>query len=293
MSVSSVFEWLHGRARQRSGVRAFQLCIGLALLVRSATEAPFAAWLWGPEGLGQGSSAVMLGSAAWLVDWVYRSSLAVHLVVAMQAFAGLLLVTGRATRLGAALGLAALSVLEWRTMEINDGGDNLCRLALGYMLLTVPARRPVEGGSTRAYVHNLGVVLLVAQVLILYLTAGLSKAMGEVWTNGTALYVISQVEEFSLPGLRAAFTIPIVTVGASYATLLWQVTFPIGVFSRFKLAYVAIGLFFHLGIAVFMGLVSFSLVMLGAELLLVDDDEYAAIAGRMRAGLASLRRRWT
>lgn len=287
---NALVHWLQGPAHHRSGIRAFQFCIGVALLFRCATEGPFAAWLYGPRGLGRGSMEPLLGAGAPLLDWIYADVTSVYAVVVLEAVAALLLVTGRAQRLAVLLALVTSSVLEWRTLEINDGGDNITHLSLVYMLLLTPSDRPAPAGSRAAYVHNLGVVLLVAQVLVLYTTAGMAKAMGEPWTNGTALYLISQADEFSLPWLRGLFLSPFVTVAASYATVMWQVTFPIAVFSRFKLAYVAVGLAFHVGVAGFMGLVTFSLVMLGAELLLLDDGEYAdlhANGRRIRTLLAS------
>jgi predicted DCC family thiol-disulfide oxidoreductase YuxK len=47
---------------------------------------------------------------------------------------------------------------------------------------------------------------------------------------------------------------------------------------------------FHLGIAITMGLVSFSIVMAGADLSLLDDGEYAALRQRVLSFTAPLRR---
>lgn len=289
--LKDFIHWLQGPAHHRSGIRAFQFCIGVALLFRCATEGPFAAWLYGPDGLGRGSMETLLGSGAVLFDWIYGDVRSVYAVVVVEAIAALLLVTGRAERLGVVLALVSSTILEWRTVEINDGGDNITHLALVYMLLVTPSNRSAPAGSFAAYFHNLGVVLLIGQVLVLYMTAGMAKAMGEPWTNGTALYLISQADEFSLPSMRWMFESPFVTVAATYATVLWQVTFPVAVFSRFKLAYVAVGIAFHVGVAGFMGLVTFSLVMLGAELLLITDAEYMdlhALGQRARQRLGSM-----
>ena len=257
MECLTFSQWLNGPARHRTGIRGFQICIGIATLFRCATEGAFASWLYGPTGLGIGSVVPLLGPSAAPLDGVYAYDAGVQAVVAVQAFAAMLLISGRAQRLGVSMALVCAVLLECRTVEINDGGDNLARLSLLYMLLLTPSNRPSVAGSVSAYLHNLGVTLLVGQVLILYGTAGLTKAMGEAWTHGTALYLIAQVDEFSLPAPRELFEIPLFTVAASYTTMLWQLTFPIAVFSRFKLAYIAVGVMFHLGIAGFMGLVTF------------------------------------
>ncbi|MBK6683218.1 MAG: hypothetical protein IPG45_02010 [Deltaproteobacteria bacterium] len=280
--------WLNGPAHHRTGVRFFQAMIGVALLFRFATEVPFAGWLWGARGLPGGGAFPALGPWSQAVEGLYADDRLIVGLLLLQAVGALLLITGQATRFAASLCLFAVTMLEWRTMEINDGGDNLARICLCYFLFLAPPNRVVAPGSLRAYLHNLGVLLLIAQVMILYFVAGLAKAMGEVWMNGTALYLISQVEEFSLPGLRALFKNPFLTVGASYLTLGLQLFFPISFFTRFKLFFLLLGMAFHLGIAGFMGLVSFSLIMAGADLLLISDEEY----GGFRRWLPAWPWRW-
>lgn len=281
MTPSAALHRLTHAPHHRKGLRLFQVFLGLALLFRAATELRFAPWLWGPHGIGTGSSAVVLGAAAPLVDWLYALPWAGSGLLLLEGVGALLLVAGRWTRWAAVLCLVPVLLLEWRTSAIADGGDNLARLALGYMLLALPSDAPQPPpGALRTYLHNLGVVLLISQVLILYFTAGLAKASGEAWMNGTALYLVSQVEEFSLPGLRELLKQPLLTGALSTLTVVWQVLFPIGVFSRLKLGFLAIGLAFHLGIAFFMGLVSFSLVMAGAELMLLTDEDVAWLGAR-------------
>lgn len=290
---SQAFRWLEQRPLNRTGVRVLQLCIGLALLFRATSEVRHASWLYGPHGIGRGVASWLLGETLGSrIDPLFSSSATPFVLLALQAAGALLLVFGVRTRLGAALALVGLWMLELRTPEISDGGDNLARLLLVYLLLVLPSGAPApRSGAASIYLHNLGIVLMTGQVVLLYFTAGMAKASGEVWVNGTALYLISQVGEYSLPALRGIFKHPLVSVTASYATVVWQVTFPVGVFSRFKLAFLALGFAFHLGIAVFMGLVTFSLIMIGAELLLITDEEYVWLGGRARAALSAVSQR--
>src|SRR5207237_64133 len=82
----------------------------------------------------------------------------------------------------------------------------------------------------------------------------LLKASGSQWTHGTAIYYLSQMEPTWLPFLREAFKQPLVTTGMTYFAVLHQVLFPVAMFSRFKLLWVALGIGFNVGLAVFMGL---------------------------------------
>ena len=64
--------------------------------------------------------------------------------------------------------------------------------------------------------------------------------------------------------------------------MLYQVFFPFAIISRLKLPWLAVGVVFHLSIAFFMGLITFSLAMIGLELFLVTDDEYNRASARLR-----------
>ncbi|MFZ5440722.1 MAG: HTTM domain-containing protein [Myxococcota bacterium] len=287
---NAFLRWLSDSPQHRQGLRAFQFLMGLAMAFRVATEFRFAGWLYGPHGIGTGTSVSMLRGWHGAIDWVYQLEATPFLVVLVEGVAATLFLWGRHTRLAAALGLFTVQLLEWRTPEILDGGDNLTRLCLGFMLLTLSNDAPAPPkGSFAVFLHNVGVVLLLAQIVVLYFSAGLAKAGGQAWTNGTALFLVSQVEEFSLPSLRWLFKEPLVTSALSQLTVLWQLLFPLGVFSRLRWVFVVTGLGFHLGIAFFMGLVSFSLVMLGAELFLLSDEDHLRVRGWWAAWLAKLR----
>lgn len=292
MSPKRIFEWFDGAPRRRTGVRVFQVLIAVAIVIRCMTELPYSAWLFGPQGLGDGAAPATFGPLGAVYGLLFRSTATVVALFMLQLGGALLLLAGRMTRVATATVLFTFLCFEARFPEIADGGDNLIRLCLIYMVLLLPVRATAAPGSARAWAHNLGVALMIGQILIVYFTAGIMKAQGSLWAQGTALYMVSQVEWISLPGLRDMFKLAIVTVPASYLTVAWQISFPIGVFSRFKLGFIALGTFFHLGIGVFMGLVTFSGVMIGAEAFLIDDQEYAALRARARAVLREARGRF-
>ncbi len=290
--VRRIHEWLGGAARHRIGIRALQIAIALSIIVRCFTELPQSAWLFGPHGLGTGGPPAMFGPLGAVSAWCFASTTGVVVLFVAQLCAALMLLAGVSTRVATFALLFTYLSFESRFPQITDGGDNLARLALMYMLLLLPARAKAAQGSVRTWLHNLGVALLIGQVVILYFTAGMMKAQGSQWMQGTALYMISQVEWVSLPGLRDVFKHSIVTVSASYMTLAFQVMFPVGVFSRFKLLFLALGMGFHVGIGLFMGLVTFSAVMIGAEAFLIDDEEYSDLFARARRVVDRVRARF-
>jgi len=282
--IESTRRWLSDTARHRRGVRIVQIAVAFLILFRVFTESPFARYLWGPSGIAQGSSRYVFGATVggWL-DQLFATEMGVFAVLASMTIGAVLLIAGRLTRVATLVSLIAFWALEMRFPELADGGDNVTRLVLFFLLFTMPARREARAGSLEVWLHNVGVLAIGAQVITIYLTSGFLKAYGDAWHNGTALYLVSQVEWFSLPSTRGLLSIPIVTAAASYATVAFQVWFPIAVFTRFRLIWLAAGISLHLGIAVVMGLITFSTVMCSLELFLVTDDEWSRLAARVRA----------
>lgn len=275
--------WLADDPRQTRGVRILQFAIGLMLLFRVFTEAPFAAYLWGPNGLGWGSASFILGSTVGgLLDRAFATYVSTMGVLVILAAGALGLLLGYRTRPSTALALAAFFLLEQRLPELADGGDNITRLVLTYMLFLLPAGVKPARGSLAVWLHNVAVLAIALQVVVLYATSGFMKAYGDRWHHGTAMYYISQVEWFSLPAVRELFKNPVITTVATYAPMLYQMLFPIAMISPVKLPWIAAGIAFHLGIAVFMGLITFSTVMIGLELFLISDSEYARIRERVQ-----------
>jgi hypothetical protein len=281
-ALRKAWDWLALEPHQRKGLRALQICLGLMLLFRASTELRFAAYLYGPHGIGDGSSREFVGPLARYLDLVYASDASVYLLVALMGTAALGLVFGSSTRLATAAALGTFLLLEARLPLLLDGGDNVTRLVLTYMLFALPASAQPRKGSLAVWIHNVAILAIGLQIGVVYLTSGFLKATGEKWSNGTAMYLISQVEWFSHPALRGLFKNPFITTLASYATVFFQIWFPVAVLTPLRPLWLAIGISFHIGIAVFMGLICFSLAMIGLELFLIHDDEYE----RMGAWLA-------
>lgn len=274
----SGWRWLADDPHQQRGVRILQVAIGLMLLFRVFTEGPFAAYLWGPAGVGSGSTEGFFGaSLGKLFDFVFESQPGTIAVVVLLGVGALGLVFGYRTRLSTGLALLTLLLLEVRLPDLPDGGDNIARIVLCYMLFLIPAGAQRPRCSLSVWTHNIAVLAIATQVMVLYSVAGLTKAYGDLWHHGTAMYYISQVQWFSLPAMRDVFKSPFVTTILSYATVLYEVWFPVAVISPLRRTWIVIGVLFHVGIAFFMGLITFSIAMIALDLVFITDQEYAYI----------------
>lgn len=143
-----------------------------------------------------------------------------------------------------------------------------------------PASRHPTLAAVRAVLHNMGVLAVVAQLCVVYSVSGLTKVQGETWRNGTALYYALKSAEFSFPPLSDwIYRSDAVLTLICYMTVLFLVGFPFLVLLNPLTRRLAIfmGISFHLGIGVVMGLSSFATYMIAAELILVSDSEYTVL----------------
>ena len=286
----TAWDWLAVEPHQRKGLRVLQVCLGMMLLFRVSSEGRFASYLWGPRGIARGTIRVD-SIPARVQDLVFSSEVTTLGVVLALGLGAAGLVFGWRTRFSTALALAAFFLLERRLSELNDGGDNITRLVLTYMLFALPAGAMPKRGSLVVWLHNIAILAIGLQIGVLYFTSGFMKATGAKWSNGTAMYIISQVEWFSHPALRRLFANSFFSAVTTYGTVLFQIWFPVAVLTRLRLTWLALGMAMHIGIAGFMGLICFSTAMIGLELFLVRDDEYDALQAWLERCGAAIRAR--
>ncbi|GAA1682287.1 HTTM domain-containing protein [Streptomyces yatensis] len=116
--------------------------------------------------------------------------------------------------------------------------------------------------------HNGTLVVIMAEVCLLYATAGWYKIQGSRWQDGTALYYPLHLDYFSpWPGLTdlMASSGTLVMV-LTYGTVIVQVAFPFTLLNRrAKNVMLVLLMLEHLGIAVMLGLPFFSLAVIAAD----------------------------
>ncbi|MFJ6937677.1 HTTM domain-containing protein [Streptomyces sp. NPDC101132] len=117
-------------------------------------------------------------------------------------------------------------------------------------------------------IHNAGMLVIMAEVCLIYATAGWYKIQGSRWQDGTALYYPLNLDYFSpWPGLSELLGASgVVVLLLSYGTVAVQVAFPFTLFNRrVKNVLLAVMMLEHAGIAVVLGLPFFSLAMIAAD----------------------------
>ncbi|MFE6664142.1 HTTM domain-containing protein [Streptomyces sp. NPDC057697] len=116
--------------------------------------------------------------------------------------------------------------------------------------------------------HNATLVVIMAEVCLIYATAGWYKIQGSRWQDGTALYYPLKLDYFTpwpgLSDLLASNSVMVMLL--SYGTVIVQVAFPFTLFNRrVKNVLLVAMMCEHAGIALLLGLPFFSMAMIAAD----------------------------
>ncbi|MER5727739.1 HTTM domain-containing protein [Streptomyces sp. NPDC002138] len=135
-------------------------------------------------------------------------------------------------------------------------------------------------------VHNAGLLVIMAEVCLIYATAGWYKIQGSRWQDGTALYYPLRLDYFTpwpgLSGMLASGGTLVMLL--TYGTVAVQVAFPFTLFNRrIKNALLCVMVLEHAGIAVLLGLPFFSLAMIAADAVFLPTVFLVWVGARARA----------
>ena len=126
---------------------------------------------------------------------------------------------------------------------------------------------PVRPSTTA----NLAIRLIQTHLCIIYLFSALAKLLGENWSAGTAVwwaFANYEYQTIDMTWLSGWTTFgPILVALATHATIFWELSYCCLIWNRFTrplILWMAIGT--HAGIGLMMGLLTFGLVMIYANL---------------------------
>lgn len=120
--------------------------------------------------------------------------------------------------------------------------------------------------------------MIQIQLCVIYFYTGLEKLKGGTWWDGTALWSVFANPQMVIVDLTWFKNFPLVVVGLTFATVLFEVYFPALVWcKKTRIFMLIIGISFHMGIGVFMALYSFAFIMMAPYILFVskrDIDDF-------------------
>jgi hypothetical protein len=278
--------------RRQMGVALLRIVLGSVMTVLYGLHFSQRHFLWGADAVFSpaDSSAVLVARHTWSLYGIFPSALGAECLYWIGLTVALMFAAGLFTRFSS----IAFFLLTWSLYQRNpyalNGGDNLLVILSIYLIfadlsaLSLDRRlfgKPRESRFAwlAGMLHNAALTACLLQLGILYFEAGFYKIQGHVWSSGTAIYYILRSNGFALPGWgdyiwRSA---ALVTIG-TYGTVLFEISHPFLMWDR-RLKYLVFtgAVLLHASIGILMGLVWFSVTMIGAHAILFDDDEYVRL----------------
>lgn len=177
-------------------------------------------------------------------------------------------------RISATMVYIGVLILFSRVFLYLTGGGYLLNLLLFY-LIWMDEEEGYQGWKAELsnILSNLALWACRIQLIIVYLFTGSYKLAGEDWRSGEAVYLITHVDEYTLPWFEHYIAdIHWLMVLANYVALVYFFAFPVFVWSkRFKLPLLAFGVLFHLGLGIVLGVMDFSFVMIVSYCAFLDE----------------------
>lgn len=201
------------------------------------------------------------------------------------------------------------SILHWivafsfyRSATVTDGGDqiasNITLLLLPVCLLD-PRRWHWEKLAEANPQPRLGILVawsavaaIKFQVAGVYLNSGIAKLGVESWADGTALHYILLDPTFGAPAPLQPMVQYFLGSGMVVAALTWgamllEISLGLALLlhKSVRTALLVLGLLLHAGIALLMGITTFSLAMIAALLLYILPPDSVVSARRILSGI--------
>ncbi len=290
--IDQAWEWLTGGKRSTYGLAVTRMILGFIVASQLIVNWPDRHYTWGD---GADWTELVRTSKDWPAFLGLFKQVDGHLfdlVYLVTIVFGILLMVGLYTRAS-----AVMTLFLWLSLYVSDpfvgsGGDAVLRMVLFYLCFTdagkrwsVDARLRSARGGVRplmpewftATLHNLAVILIIHQVVMVYVGSAFWKLQSTVWRDGTAVYYPLQTDAYSpwSDWLHWAYSSAPIIAGATYTAIVVQLFFPVLLIYRpTRMVALVMITGMHLGIGIFMGILYFSLVMIAVDMILVSDRSW-------------------
>jgi hypothetical protein len=169
-----------------------------------------------------------------------------------------------------------------RNFAVNFGADIIAALFLFYLSFTQSCERlsvlnlfnGKKDFRQSDFISSMMIRMIQVQISVIYVYTGWEKLKGASWWDGTALWSVMANPQMTTMNFEFLRNVPWVIPVVAYMTILFEIYFPVMIVSKkMRLPWLAMGAFFHLGIAIFIGLWNFAFVMVSTYFLFIDPTE--------------------
>ncbi|MFT4299369.1 MAG: HTTM domain-containing protein [Aeromicrobium sp.] len=287
-------QWLFGQRHALVAVALCRMLLGLSVFLTLAVN-------FAERSLWVGNASVWAEPARDAVDfpelWLVRNAtdLVVTVIYVATMLAAVALVFGWRTRVVNVVTLVGFVAIVGQNPMVGNTSDNAVRLALLWLVLTSAGDRcsldqrrrelraaggvgPQEESLPRwlsVSLHNIGLLGLAVQTVLLYVTAGLDKIARAAWRSGEALYYTTQLPEYRpFPWLSDLVSAsPVFLAFLTYGVLLSQLFFaPLMLTRASRVVAVTLAIVANVFFAVVFGAVPAALAIIAVTLVVFPDD---------------------
>lgn len=186
-----------------------------------------------------------------------------------------------------------------RNYSVNFGADIIASLLMFYMLFTqscerlsvVNLWRKKTNHKSSDIVSSMMIRMLQVQISVIYAYTGWEKLKGASWWDGTALWSVMANPQMTTMDFSFLRAIPWIIPIIAYLTIIFEIYFPVMVmWQKVRPWWLFMGLMFHIGIGVFMGLGPFAATMLSTYFLFLSPAFLEKIAAQTVSKLDSFKK---
>ena len=292
--IDKAWEWLTGSKHSLYGLAVTRMILGLVIATELMVNFADRQYAWGD---GSVWTSNIRGESGWpsilYVMFVHSSGALFDAVYIATIIVGILMTLGFYSRASTLVALFLFMSLSVANPFVGSGGDSVLRITLFYLVFVdsgqhwsvdswLRNRRGTPAdllpGWFTATLHNAGLIMIIHQVVMVYVTSALWKVQSPKWLDGTAVYYSLQVKAYSpwRDHIHLLTDHGWIVAMASYSAIGVQLFIPVLIMyrpTRFLSLIALTGI--HMGIGLLMGLLYFSLVMIAVDVLLISDRSWA------------------
>jgi hypothetical protein len=290
--IERAVSWLTEGERSTYGVAVTRIMIGFVVSSQLLLNWPDRSYTWGEGSRWNETVADVKGYPGFFGLFRALDGWQWDIAYLLVVVSGIALMVGFFTRV-----TTITTVILWTSVYVanpyvGSGGDAMLRMVLFYLCFTnagkvwsvdawLQERRGLRNRLAppwlSATLHNLAVILMIHQVVMVYVGSALWKVQSPVWRDGTAVYYPLQTEAYSPWNdvLQPIFANTLFISGATWTAIVVQLFFPVLLIYRpTRMVALVIITGMHLGIGFLMGIMYFSLAMIAVDMMLVSDKTW-------------------
>lgn len=149
------------------------------------------------------------------------------------------------------------------SLPVINGSDLVLNLFLiiAIFLPKYPKHKFKNGEQLQTIISNTALLFAQIQFAMIYFLSGYDKLISASWRSGAAIDSINNLTYFHNPFITLALN-EVACLVLSWSVILFELCFPFLIWLKsFKAPLLLIGIFFHLVIAIALGLIDFAIVM--------------------------------